>query len=84
MKLVKLNPKKHEENECSEIAKELYERCKSGEVEAFLVVALDPEDNTSLFIGNNKDKRRTMIHFLGAAWMLNHYIHDVIEENSEE
>ena len=83
MKIIKFESKdKVEENECSEVAKELYEAAKSGVISGFMAVTLDKENDSTLFIGNNENDRKSILHFLGAVWMLNHQALDILDENS--
>ena len=78
-KLLKIVPKKVLDDECVEIARQLYEDCKTGKVVAFVTVTLDEKDSTSLFIGNNK-QQKNMLQLLGAVWMLDYFCHDVMDE----
>lgn len=84
MKLIKIEPKtKLEENECSNTAKELYNQCKSGEISAFIAVTLDKKNDTTVFIGNAEKDRKSILDFMGAVWMLNHFAYDILDENSD-
>ena len=82
-KILKLVRRQVEENECVEIAKDLYDKCNSGEVTAFLAVSLDANNDVATWIGNGEADRKQFIHFLGAVWMLNHFIYDVMDGCSD-
>lgn len=82
MKIIKFDNKK--DNEASEIAKELYDKCKSSEISAFITVTLDKNNDTSLYVGNNENDRKSILECLGAVFMLQNFAYEMLDEMSEE
>lgn len=83
-KILKLVQGEKVDDECVDVARALYEKCKSGEYAAFVAIAIDENDSIELFIGNSEKNRKNMLQLLGAIWMLNHYAYSTMDKLAED